>query len=330
MKRVQFSAFGNPADVIEAVEVDEPPAPGADEAAFDVEAFPINPADLLTVQGRYAERPPLPATLGAECLGRVTAVGANVRHLSVGDRVINMGRDNWCQRQCVRAGQLVPVPGDGDPLQLAMLKVNPATALLMLKSYVDLEPGDWVIQDAANSGVGQCLIRFARAEGIHTLNVVRRSELIAPLEALGADAVLVDGPDLAEQARVVTHGKGARLAIDAVGGTAVTRLADCLADGGTAVNYGLLSGHNCEMTSFQLVFRRLTLTGFWLVPHLTAMTTDRRTALYADLAQRIASGQLHVDVEATYGIDDIKQAVAHAGQGGRMGKILVTPNGPVK
>jgi NADPH:quinone reductase-like Zn-dependent oxidoreductase len=329
VKCVQFSVFGNPADVTEAVEIDDPPPPGADEAVFDVEAFPINPADLLTIEGRYAVRPPLPATLGAEALGRVTAVGANVSHIAVGDRVINMGRDNWCQRKCVPAAQLVPVPGDGDPLQLAMLKVNPATALLMLRSYVNLEPGDWVIQNAANSGVGQNLIRFARAEGIRTLNVVRRGELVAPLTALGADAVLLDGTDLGDQAKEATGGTGAKLAIDAVGGTAVTRLADCLADGGTAVNYGLLSGHNCEMTAHQLVFRQLTLTGFWLQPRLLAMAADERAALYADLAGRVVDGQIHVEVEATYGIDDIKQAVAHAGQDGRKGKILVTPNGPL-
>ncbi len=329
VQRVQFSAFGTPEEVIESVEIDTPPPPGDGEAVFDVDAFPINPADLLTIEGRYAVKPPLPATLGAECVGRVTALGQNVSHIGVGDRVINLGRENWCQSKSVPAEQLVRVPEGIDPLQLAMLKVNPPTALLMLQKYVDLAPGDWVIQNAANSSVGQCLIRFARAGGIRTINVVRRQELVAPLTSLGADAVIVDGGDIADQVRTITGGAGAKLAIDAVGGTAITRLADGLTDGGTAINYGLLSGRNCEMTSHQLVFRQISLRGFWLVPWLTGMTAEEKESLYAGLAQRIADGQLRIDIEATYPIEDIKAAVAHARREGRKGKILVTPNGPL-
>jgi hypothetical protein len=143
------------------------------------------------------------------------------------------------------------VPADADPHQLAMLKVNPATALMMLRNYVDLQPGDWVIQDAANSGVGSNLIRLAGADGVRTVNVVRRAALAAPLEAIGADVVVVDGADLAERVRAVTGGTPPRLAIDAIGGSVVMRLADCLAEGGTVVNYGLLSGEPCMLAGHQ-------------------------------------------------------------------------------
>ena len=152
MKQVQFTAFGVPHEVAACVEVPEVGPPGPDEVVIEVEAFPINPADLLTITGAYAVRPQLPATLGAECAGRIVAVGSGVRDLTVGDRVINLGRDNWCQQRKVPAAQALKVPADADVLQLAMLKVNPATALMMLRHYVPLQPGDWVIQDAANSG----------------------------------------------------------------------------------------------------------------------------------------------------------------------------------
>ena len=178
--------------------------------------------------------------------------------------MINLGRDNWCQQRKVPAAQALAVPADADLLQLAMLKVNPATALMMLRNYVELQPGDWVIQDAANSGVGTNLIRLARAEGIRTVNVVRRESLIAPLQAIGADVVVVDGPDLAERVRQATGGGAIRLAIDAIGGDIVLRLADCLAEGGTVVNYGLLSGHPCQLGAHHTIFKGITLTGFWL------------------------------------------------------------------
>ena len=263
MKAIEFTAFGTPEEVTGIVECDAPPPPGTGEVVFDVEAFPINPADLLLIEGRYAEKPPLPARLGAESLGRISAVGDGVGDLAVGDRVIHMGRENWVQQRSAKAADVIRVPGGVDPLQLAMLKVNPPTALLMLKKYQDLKPGDWVIQNAANSAVGNCLIRLARAEGVRTVNVVRRRSLVGPLTAIGADVVLTDGDDLAGRVHEATGGAGARLAIDAVGGTAVTRLAECLEDGGAAVNYGVLSGANCQMTGHQLIFRRLCFLAHW-------------------------------------------------------------------
>ena len=329
MKVVEFTAYGTPSEVTHLVEIDPSGPPADGEVVIHIEAFPINPADLLMIEGRYAVKPPLPARLGAESVARISAVGAGVTGLQVGDRVINMGRENWAQQKKVKAAEVIPVPGAADPLQLAMLKVNPPTALLMLRKYVDLSPGDWVIQNAANSGVGTCLIRLARAAGIKTVNVVRRESLIEPLKAMGADAVVIDGDDLGERVRAETGGAGARLGIDAVGGEAVTRLADCLEDGGTVVNYGLLSGRDCRMTGAQLIFRRHTLTGFWLVPWLQSMAPGEVGALYAELAGRMAEGELNVHVEAVYDMDDIKQALAHAGAEGRDGKVLVTPNGPV-
>ena len=329
MKQVRFTAFGRPEEVAACVEVADVGAPGPDEVVVEILAFPINPADLLTISGGYAVRPRLPATLGAEGVGRVVAVGSEVEQLAAGDRVISLARDNWCQQRRLPAAQVLKMPADADPGQLAMLKVNPATALMMLRNYVDLQPGDWVIQDAANSGVGVNLIKLARADGFRTVNVVRRAELVGPLEAEGADVVVVDGDDLAERVRTANRDQPIRLAIDAVGGTLITRLGDCLAEGGTIVNYGLLSGEPCQIRADQTIFKGLTLTGFWLAKALTTMPRPALEELYADLGRRVASGELRVAVEATYGIEDIKPALEHAARGGRSGKVLVTPNGPV-
>jgi mitochondrial enoyl-[acyl-carrier protein] reductase / trans-2-enoyl-CoA reductase len=327
MKQVQFTAFGVPHAVASCVDVPDVGAPAAGEVVVDIEAFPINPADLLTITGSYPVRPKLPATLGAEAVGRIRALGAGVGDLAVGDRVILLARDNWCQQRRVPAAQVLQVPA-ADVLQLAMLKVNPATARLMLTSYVPLRPDDWVIQDAANSGVGTNLIRLARATGMRTVNVVRRPELVAPLQAIGADVVLVDGDGLAERARAAGAGP-IRLAIDAIGGEAVMRLAECLAEGGTVVNYGLLSGKPCMLGADQTIFRGITLTGFWLQKALTSMPRPDLDKLYHDLAKPVADGTLRVQIEATYPIEQIKEALEHAGREGRAGKILVTPNGPI-
>jgi len=326
MKIAQLRAFGPPDQVVECVEVNDLAAPGDDEVVIEIEAAPINPADLLIIEGKYASKPPLPAPLGIEGAGRVAAVGKKVTALRVGDRVVSLARANWAERVLVKETQAIKAPAEADVLQLAMLKVNPATAYLMLTRYVTLAPGDWVIQNAANSGVGTALISLAKAAGFKTVNVVRRESLIATLMARGADVVVVDGDDLGARVAQATGGAAIKLGIDAVAGTATLRLADCLAEGGTVVNYGLLSGEPCMVTPHQVVFKGITLTGFWLAKLMSAMAPAELQALYAGLVGRVADGTLKVDVEATYGLDRVKEALTHAARQGRDGKVLLTPN----
>ncbi len=329
MKIVEFHVFGAAHEVARCVDMAEPDPPVRGEVLVEVEAFPINPVDLLTISGRYAVRPPLPALPGSEALGRVISVGEGVTHVCAGDRVMMMSRENWAQRKTIKAGEAIPIRVDADPLQLAMLKINPATAYLLLTRYRELATGDWLIQNAANSGVGTYLVSLAKARGVRTVNVVRRDDLMVSLKERGADVVLVDGPDLAERvAEAVGDGK-LPLAIDAVAGEATGRLAQCLSDAGVVVNYGLLSDMPCAIDPHLVVFRGITLTGFWLVNYLGTMTGTERASLYGELAERMASGELHVEVEAVYPIEEIETALEHAARGGRNGKILVTPNGPL-
>ncbi len=330
MKQVRFAAFGTPHEMAACVEVPDVGRPGPDEVVVEILAFPINPADLLTIAGAYAVRPKLPATLGAEGVGRVLEAGPQVEAVTPGDLVMIIARDNWCQKRCLPADMVMKLPKGGDMLQLAMLKVNPATALLMLRNYVDLQPGDWLIQDAANSGVGTDLIRLASADGIRTVNVVRRE--FSGRSAEGARRRRGRGRrrrSRRPRAEVRPAARRCELAIDAIGGEIVLRLADCLAEGGTVVNYGLLSGRPCMLAAHHTIFKGITLTGFWLTKALTSMTRPDLTALYTDLAERVCSGALRVEVEKTYPIEDIKVALAHAEREGRGGKILVTPNGPL-
>src|SRR5207244_5958947 len=140
--QVQIAAYGSPEAVASCVEVPDVGMPGAGEIVFHVLAFPINPADLSMCRGNYRLRPPLPATPGAECVGRVTAVGAGVTSLRPGDLVINMQRENWTTQRRVAAADAVPIPDGLDLKQAAMLRINPPTAQLLLEDHVALAPGD--------------------------------------------------------------------------------------------------------------------------------------------------------------------------------------------
>jgi len=327
MKRVEITAYGAPAEVAHCIDTAElgPPAPG--EVTFDVLAFPINPADLSFCRGNYRLHPTLPATPGAECVGRITAIGAGVSGLKPGDIVINMQRENWVQARRVRAGDAVPIPAGLDLAQAAMLRINPPTAQLLLEDHVALGRGEWLIQDVANSAVGRHLIVLAHSRGVRTINVVRRGDVGDTLRALGADAVIEDGPDLAERAHKAAGGAPIRLGIDAISGEACRRIADCVADGGVVVNYGALSGEDPQIGRAAINFRGVTLTGFMLGRGLAKRSPDAVRALYADLAGQLRDGRLQAPIDSFYPIEEIKQALTHAQQAGRNGKILVLPNG---
>jgi NADPH:quinone reductase-like Zn-dependent oxidoreductase len=325
MKQVVLERYGEPADVVRCIEAPDVGPPGAGEVVFDVLAFPINPADLSMCRGTYRLRPALPATPGAECIGRVTAVGAGLSHVAPGDLVINLARENWAARRRVKGDDLIAVPPRIDLHQGAMLRINPPTAVLLLSDIVALKPGDWVIQNVANSAVGRLVIRLARARGIKTMNVVRRESLFAELAPLGADGCVVDGPDLAERVTALTGGAPIRLALDAVSGQATARLSSCLAEGGVVCNYGSMSGEDPVMPRAGLITGGQTLVGFILGRGLASRSLAEIRALYADLGEQILRGKLSAPVERVYPIDEIKAAVAHAQRGERRGKILVTP-----
>jgi NADPH:quinone reductase-like Zn-dependent oxidoreductase len=145
------------------------------------------------------------------------------------------------------------------------------------------------------------------------------------LQAIGGDVVLVDGPDLAARVIEATGKAKIRLAIDAVGGSATDRLAQCLAVGGTVVNYGALSGEACKLAPGALIFRNITLRGFWLAFWYRNAAPAQQQAVFGELATLIARGELAVRVHATYPLSQIKDAVAAAATGGRHGKILLVP-----
>ncbi len=326
MKRAQYSQRGPlPQAFIEAVDF-EPPTLQSGQVLIQVLAAPINPSDVLTLTGAYGTLPPLPAVGGNEGVGKVVKLGPDVTAPAVGQTVLlPVGCGTWATHVVGEAKRLMPLPGNADPQQLAMMTVNPPTALLMLSEFVELQPGDWVIQNAANSGVGAYLIQLAKMRGLKTVNIVRRDSVVADVKSLGGDVVLVDGPGLAKRVNEATGGAEIRLAIDAVGGKSTDNLAMCLAEGGTLVNYGMMSGEPCVVAPSSFVFRDVTLRGFWLALWFRKATPARQMEVFGQVAKLIAEGKLHTRIHATFDVVQIKDAVAAAAAGERDGKILIVP-----
>lgn len=320
MHNVQINAFGKPWEVIETVGLSDPGSPGAGEIIVDMEFSPINPSDLVLMRGLYGVKPQLPSPVGYEGVARVTKIGSGVTGLKEGDRVVfPRGTTTWLTRSKIKADGLFALPANADPQQLSMLMVNPPTAYLMLTEYVALKKGDWVIQSAGNSAVGRAVIAIARQMGIHTVSVVRRPELVEELKKLGADVVLVEGPDLAKRVREATDKAKIMLALDSVGGAGLMPLNDCLANGGTLVAYGVMSGGPGPFFTAPNIFRDLTLKGFWLLNWFNK-NPARIVEVQKKMAGWIADGTIYTPVEATYPLTESKAAISHAAKG--TGKIL--------
>ena len=185
-----YKSFGNPASVLKIENVPLPEL-GAQDVRVQMLAAPINPADLNMVQGTYGIKPELPAIGGLEGFGVVQEAGASAS-LKRGDYVIAAkagGYDDelslwqasahlasfgtWRNYAVCSSEDLIKVPGDIEPEYGATLAVNPCTALRLLADFADLQPGDAIVQNGANSTVGHCVYQMAKERGIQPINIIR-------------------------------------------------------------------------------------------------------------------------------------------------------------
>lgn len=321
-KAAVYETHGNPSEVLR-VEEQGWPTPGPEEVVVQMRAAPINPADLNAIEGKYPVKPALPATPGMEGAGVVVEAGTRVKDVPVGSLVIlphNFG--TWREACAVEAKRVVVAPGDLDPVQAAMLKVNPITAWRMLHDFVQLQRGDWLIQNAANSGAGRAVIQIARELGWKTVNVVRRAELIDELHAEGGDVVVVDGETLRDEVKAATGGAPIRLALNAVGGDNALRCANTLAPDATVVTYGAMSLQPLKIPNGLLIFKNLKFTGFWVNKWYDAATPAQRNETFAPLFDMARRGVLRTKVEREYPLADAHAAIADAARSQRAGKIV--------
>jgi len=314
LRAIQIARFGNPRDVLRLVDLPEPPAPAAGEVKVAVEFSPLNRHDLLVASGALV-KPPLPLVLGNEGVARIVEVGERVDTVAVGDLVVlPLFAGAWRERLLLPALGLFRLP-EGSVEQFSMLGGNPPTAGLILSEYTDLEPGDWVAQNAANSGVGRSLIALAKARGLRTINLVRDASAFADLTACGADIVHLDDATAAEDVRAAIGDAPVALAVDSVGGAAVGHLLDLLSDGGCFVTYATATGQPMPIDALTLIHKHATVRGFFAgdFDYATKVLPVIREA-----APLVASGALFVPPAAVFDLDDIDAAVQRLERGGKI------------
>lgn len=323
MRAIQHSAFGDPADVLQVTTLPVPePAPG--EVRVKLLAATINPSDYGMIGGSYGRLRELPAVAGREGVGEVDALGPGVDTLEVGARVRFPEEGAWQEFACVPAGELMRVDAAVPVEQAAISFINPPTAYCLLTRIVDLPAGSWVLQNAGNSSVGLSVIQMARSMGLKTISQVRREALIAPLQAMGADHVVLEGSDWPRQMTELTGGEPLRLALNSIGGESAADQIKVLGEGGTQVTFGGMVGDKVRFPTRFLIFNDVRLVGFWWDKFCKsrgpAVVQEVMDAVYA----MMRDGRLNLPIAACYDLSRIQEAIA-ADKRPKLGKVLLKP-----
>jgi NADPH:quinone reductase len=329
MKAAVFEKFGDPSQVLQVRDVPEP-HPGPGEVRVRMILSPMNPSDMMVVEGRYGILPALPATPGFEGVGVVDEVGPGlIGRFVKGKRVlaINTQGGNWAEYAVIPARQARPVADDIPDEQVATFLVNPATVLAMARHVLAVPKGEWLLQSAAGSNLGRMMIKLGKHDGFKTLNVVRRREAIDELKTLGGDAVIssADGP-IDEQVSRITGGKGVRYAIDPVGGQTATEVFRSLGENGRLVLFGTLSGEPMAVDPRLVISGPRSVEGFWLGHWMRQRSIPALLLLFREIAALSRQGVLHSEIGRVFPLREIQAAAREAATVGRMGKTLVRLN----
>ena len=323
MKSIIFEQTGKPADILNAQDVPLP-EPGPGEVRVKVVASPINPSDIMFVQNLYGIRPQLPSGAGFEGMGVVDAVGEGVA-LKTGTRVSFTSIGSWAEYAIAHQRSIIPVPDAIADEVAAQLFVNPFTAYALVQES-GVPEGGWLMLTAAGSAFGKMVIQLCKKRGINTIGTVRRNDHTDELKALGLTEVInTETDNMAARVKQITDGNGVACVLDAVGGHTATEAFTCLAKSGTMLVYGLMSLQDPEINAGLIIFRELTLKGFWLTDWMRRVDKETRQDVAQNVISLLASGEFQLPVEATYSLDQIAEAVDHADRPGRWGKILLKP-----
>lgn len=307
------------------------PAPKPEEVLVRVTCRPINPADVFSLMGQYPGfQPKLPATPGLEGCG---VVHDNNGHSLVrkGQRVIVLfdaagGNGSWQEYVCVRPESLIPVP-DNVPDEVAcQFLVNPVTILGMIHE-LNPPPGSYIIQTAAASTLGKMFIAVAKQKGIKTINVIRRDEQIPLLKEIGADIVInaadMQDGELRDRIRAEVGDGVVWGAVDPVGGSWTKEIMQCVREGGHVLIYAPLSGPTCECTIYDILFRQVTIRGFWLMHFLQEVDDTTRNRIFYEVMDLMKEGVMTPTVWQSFPLDQVAEAVKCSWQPGKPGKVLL-------
>lgn len=301
------------------------PTPKRGEVLIRMRAAPINPNDLMLLDGTYEVKKPLGTIAGFEGSGTVVASGggAIARYLLGRDVACTAGDGDgtWAEYACADAMRCAPLRRGTDLQQASMLLTNPLTSIVLLQTARRAGHRAFV-QNAAAGAIGKMLVRLCARARLPLVNLVRRPEQAAALRALGAEHVIATSEPGADAAlRKLCAELGVRFAFDAVAGEATEQLARAIGERGRILVYGMLSRAPCQIDPDTLVFRRLRVDGFTMYAWVedTSMFAKLRTLM---AAQRRLGDDLRSEIRAVKPLAGCSEALALARGATSEGKVL--------
>lgn len=321
---VVFDRFGGP-DVMRVVE--EPVVePAAGEVRVRIEAFAVNPLDLMMRSGSMPAAVALPhARLGVEGTGIVDAVGPEVTGLEAGDPVVLTAvpdasvRGSYAEYTTVPASRVLARPAGLGVAEAAAIWVAYSTAYGALVEKAGMRPGDHVLITAASGGVGRAAMQIANQIGAVPLAVTRHAAKKDDLIAAGAAAVIAtDQAGIAEAVRHHTGGTGADIVLDLVMGPGQQDLLAAARPGATLVAAGFLDPRPASFPGGT----SLTIHGYRSFEHTLDAVVVRRMAAFLNAGVRL--GALRPVIGEVFGLDDVVAAHRHLEKGIHTGKVVVT------
>lgn len=303
MRCVVAEKVGEPSEVLQ-LQTRPVPRPGPGQVLVRVVAAPVEASDLHTIRGRYGFTPEFPAVPGIESVGLIEELGSGAEGLTIGQRVMTIGvTGTWQEYVVADAEKVLPVPPGMSTSTAAQLLSNPLTAVILTGDVLDVRPGEWLLQTAAGSTVGQLVIQLGAHIGFQTLNVVRRRSAVDDILAMGGTAVIcTEDEDLRERVADIAGEGGVSKAIDCVSGQVGADVSRALAPHGELIIYGALSTHRqtdpgkltIPIFARSLIYETKSVRGFWLFRWLTETPRDRLVATIDRTVQLAGSGVLRV------------------------------------
>lgn len=303
MRCVVAEKVGEPSEVLR-LQTRPVPRPGPGQVLIRVVAAPVEASDLHTIRGRYGFTPDFPAVPGIESVGVIDELGSGAGGLTIGQRVMTIGvTGTWQEYIVAEAEKVLPVPPDMSTSTAAQLLSNPLTAVILTGDVLDVRPGEWLLQTAAGSTVGQLVIQLGAHVGFKTLNVVRRRSAVDDILAMGGTAVIcTEDEDLCERVADIAGEAGVSKAIDCVSGQVGADVSRALVPHGELVVYGALSTHRqtdpgkltIPIFARSLIYETKSVRGFWLFRWLSETPRDRMVATIDRTVQLAGSGVLRV------------------------------------
>ncbi|MBK4217948.1 zinc-binding dehydrogenase [Paracoccus caeni] len=324
MRSAIHRTFGEPAEALSLG--DSPvPQPGSGEVRIKTILSPIHNHDLWTVRGSYGYKPELPAIGGSEAVGVVDALGPDAEAV-LGQRVaVASVHGAWAEYFIAPAKALLPLP-DTIPDEAAAQLISMPFSAISLLEFLDVQRGDWIIQNTANGAVGKIVAMLAKSRGVNTINLVRRDAGVDELDAVGiSNAISTASEGWQDRARALSGDAPIRAAVDSIGGSASTELIRLLGENGTLVSFGTMAGEPMLIPSGDVIFKQAVVKGFWGAKVSAAMAPQKRVALIGELLQLVVGGELKLPVEAVFSLDQIADAVKSSLAPGKAGKVLLRP-----